>query len=226
MLKLENISKSYKIWKTDSVQILKNINLEIGENEFIAIIGPSWSWKSTLMNIIWLLDREFEWDAILNWVNIKKQKDSKLAELRWKSIWFVFQNYSLIPRISALDQILIPLDYAKVPRNEWVQRAKTYLDKVGLLDKIKSKPNEMSWGQNQRVSIARALASHPSIILADEPTWALDSKTWAEILDLFEKIHSEWKTVIIITHDSWVAARAKRIIEIKDWEIVGDRRRE
>ena len=174
MLKLENVSKSYKIWKTDTVQVLKNINLEIGENEFIAIIWPSWSWKSTLMNIIWLLDREFEWDAILNWVNIKKQKVSKLAELRWKSIWFVFQNYSLIPRISALDQILIPLDYAKVPRNEWIKRAKTYLDKVGLLDKIKSKPNEMSWWQNQRVSIARALASHPSIILADEPTWALD----------------------------------------------------
>ena len=210
------------VWKT--LKILKWINVEINPWDFVSIMWPSWSWKSTLMNIIWLLDREFDWLVEINWVNVAKQKDSSLADLRWKHIWFVFQNYSLIPRISALDQIMIPLDYQKIPKKESISRAKIYLEKVWLLDKLKSKPNEMSGWQNQRVSIARALSTYPSIILADEPTWALDSKTWAEILDLFEKIHSEWKTVVIITHDKWVAQRAKRVIEIKDWEIVGDTR--
>lgn len=222
MLKLINISKSYKIWKDNSITVLKDINLEIKVGEFVAIIWPSWSWKSTLMNIIWLLDKEFDWILQLNDIEIKNQKDNILADLRWRNIGFVFQNYSLISRIWSIDQILIPLEYQKIPKKEAILKAKLFLQKVWLEDKWKSKPNELSWWQCQRVAIARALATNPTIILADEPTWALDSKTWKEILDLFEKINSEWKTIIIITHDKTVASRAKRIIEIKDWEILND----
>ncbi len=219
MLKLNNIKKSYKLWKNDSIEILKWINLEIKSWEFVAIVWPSWSWKSTLMNIIWMLDTPTSWEYFLNDKRVDNLKDSSQSLVRSKNIWFIFQNYSLLPRISALNQVMIPLEYAWFTNKKSQELAKLYLEKVWLWDKLKNKPNELSGWQSQRVAIARALVVNPSIILADEPTWALDSKTWEEILNLFKEINKEWKTVIIITHDQNIAKKAWRIINIKDWEI-------
>lgn len=219
MLKLNNIKKSYKLWKNDSIEILKWISLEIKSWEFVAIVWPSWSWKSTLMNIIWMLDTPTSWEYFLNDKRVDNLKDSSQSLVRSKNIWFIFQNYSLLPRISALNQVMIPLEYAWFTNKKSQELAKLYLEKVWLWDKLKNKPNELSGWQSQRVAIARALVVNPSIILADEPTWALDSKTWEEILNLFKEINKEWKTVIIITHDQNIAKKAWRIINIKDWEI-------
>jgi putative ABC transport system ATP-binding protein len=220
MLKLENISKYYHSWTENEVQVLSGVSLSIQAWEFVAIIGPSGSGKSTLMNIIWLLDTEFEGEYLLHGKSTKNQSDNELASLRGKEIGFIFQNYSLIPRLSALDQVQIPLWYQWIKGKESYDIALKYLKKVGLWEKIHNKPNELSGWQNQRVAIARALATHPSIILADEPTWALDSKTGSEILDIFKSINEEGKTVIVITHDPKVASKAKRIIEIADGKIV------
>lgn len=219
MIKLNNITKSYKLWKNDSIQILKWINLEIKSWEFVAIVWPSWSWKSTLMNLIWMLDTPSSWEYFLNNLRVDNLKDSRQSLVRSQSIWFIFQNYSLLPRISALNQVMIPLEYAWFSNKKSQNLAKIYLEKVWLWDKLKNKPNELSGWQSQRVAIARALVVNPSIILADEPTWALDSKTWEEILNLFKEINKEWKTVIIITHDLNIASKASRVINIKDWEL-------
>lgn len=220
MLSLKNITKSYKLWKNDSIQILKWIDLEIKSGEFVAIIWPSWSWKSTLMNIIWMLDLPSSGEYYLNWERVDNLKDSKQWKIRSRKIGFIFQNYSLLPRISAVDQVMIPLGYQWFSNKEAKALATKYLQKVWLWDKLKNRPNELSWWQSQRVAIARALVVNPDIILADEPTWALDSVTWEEILNLFKEINKEWKTVIIITHDPSIAQKANRIIKIKDWEIV------
>lgn len=220
MLTLKNITKSYKLTKDENILILKKINLEIKAWEFVAIIWPSWSWKSTLMNIIWMLDTPSSWEYFLSWIQIDKLSDSKMSDVRARKIWFIFQNYSLLPRMSALDQVSLPLFYQWLNSNESKKLAKNFLEKVWLWDKLKNKPNELSGWQCQRVAIARALVVNPDIILADEPTWALDSKTWDEILSLFRQINNDWKTVIIITHDSNIASKADRIIKIKDWEIV------
>jgi len=220
MISLKNITKSYKLWKNDSIQILKWINLEIKSWEFVAIIWPSWSWKSTLMNIIWMLDTPTTWEYYLNNDRVDNLKDWKQWKIRSRKIGFIFQNYSLLPRISAVDQVMIPLGYQWYSTSESKALAIKYLQKVWLWDKLKNRPNELSWWQSQRVAIARALVVNPDIILADEPTWALDSKTWEEILNLFKEINKEWKTVIIITHDPWIAKKANRVINIKDGEIV------
>lgn len=220
MLSLKNITKSYKLWKNDSIQILKWIDLEIKSGEFVAIIWPSWSWKSTLMNIIWMLDLPSSGEYYLNWERVDNLKDSKQWKIRSRKIGFIFQNYSLLPRISAVDQVMIPLGYQWFSNKEAKALATKYLQKVWLWDKLKNRPNELSWWQSQRVAIARALVVNPDIILADEPTWALDSVTWEEILNLFKEINKEWKTVIIITHDPSIAQKANRIVKIKDWEIV------
>lgn len=220
MIELKNIIKSYKLWNNDSIDILKSINLNISKWEFVAIIWPSWSWKSTLMNIIWMLDSPTSWEYYLGWTRVDKLKDSIQAEIRSKKIWFIFQNYSLLPRMSALEQVILPLSYQWISSKDAKKKAIEFLNKVWLGDKVKNRPNELSWWQSQRVAIARALVVNPDIILADEPTWALDSKTWEEILNLFKEINSEWKTVIIITHDISIAEKASRIIKIKDWEIV------
>lgn len=220
MLKLKNITKDYQLWKAWTIHILKWINLEINSWEFVAIIWPSGSWKSTLMNIIWMLDVPTSWEYYLNWERIDNLKDSKMSDIRAKKIGFIFQNYSLLPRMTALEQVVIPLWYQWLSTKESKKLATEFLDKVWLIEKIKNKPNELSWWQSQRVAIARALVVNPDIILADEPTWALDSKTWEEILSLFRKINNEGKTVIIITHDNSIAEKADRIIRIKDWEIV------
>lgn len=220
MLQLKDITKSYALWKNESIQILKGINLTIEQWEFVAIIWPSWSGKSTLMNIIWMLDIPTSGEYYLNNHRVDNLSDSKQSDIRAKSIGFIFQNYSLLPRISACDQVMIPLGYQWYSTSEAKKLAIEYLAKVGLGDKLKNRPNELSWWQSQRVAIARALVVNPDIILADEPTWALDSKTGEEILELFKNINAEWKTVIIITHDPSIAAKAKRVIKIKDGEIV------
>lgn len=220
MLQLKNITKSYSLWKLGSIQILKWINIEIDSWEFVAIVWPSGSWKSTLMNIIWMLDIPTSWEYYLSDTRIDNLKDSKMSDIRAKKIWFIFQNYSLLPRMSALEQVMIPLWYQWFSNKEAKKLASEYLEKVWLWDKLKNKPSELSWWQSQRVAIARALVVNPDIILADEPTWALDSKTGEEILNLFKEINKSWKTVIIITHDNEIAKKAWRIIKIKDGEIV------
>lgn len=220
MIKLKNITKTYKLWKNNEIVILKWLNIEIKEWEFVAIVGPSGSWKSTLMNIIWMLDTPTTWEYHLNWVRVDNLKDSKQSVIRSKSIGFIFQNYSLLPRINALSQVIIPLEYQWINGSKSRELAKKYLEKVWLWDKLKNRPSELSWWQSQRVAIARALVVNPDVILADEPTWALDSKTWEEILALFKSINKDWKTVVIITHDSTVAQKADRIIHIKDGEII------
>lgn len=220
MLIFKDITKSYELWKLGSIQILKWINLEIKTWEFIAIVWPSGSWKSTLMNIIWMLDIPTSGEYYLSWERIDTLKDSKISDIRAKKIGFIFQNYSLLPRMSALEQVMIPLWYQGYSNKEAKKLALEYLWKVWLSDKFKNKPSELSWWQSQRVAIARALVVNPDIILADEPTWALDSKTWEEILNLFKEINKSWKTVIIITHDDSIAQKAGRVIKIKDGEIV------
>jgi len=220
MLIFKNITKSYELWKLGSIDILKWINLEIKAWEFIAIVWPSGSWKSTLMNIIWMLDIPTSGEYYLSWERIDTLKDSKISDIRAKKIGFIFQNYSLLPRMSALEQVMIPLWYQGYSNKEAKKLALEYLWKVWLSDKFKNKPSELSGWQSQRVAIARALVVNPDIILADEPTWALDSKTWEEILNLFKEINKSWKTVIIITHDDSIAQKAGRVIKIKDGEIV------
>lgn len=222
MLILKNITKDYQLGKTWIIHILRWINLHIEWWDFVSIVWPSGSGKSTLMNIIGMLDTPTSWEYFLSWVRIDTLKDAKMSEIRAKKIGFIFQNYSLLPRISAVDQVMIPLLYQWYGSREARKLAITYLEKVWLGDKLKNRPNELSWGQSQRVAIARALVVNPDIILADEPTWALDSKTWWEILDLFGEINASGKTVILITHDPEVAKKTKKIIKIKDGEIVDD----
>lgn len=220
MITLKDITKSYQLWKLDSIQILKWINIEIKSGEFVAIIWPSWSGKSTLMNIIGMLDTPTTWEYFLNGERVDNLSDSKQSDIRAKKIGFIFQNYSLLPRISAQEQVMIPLWYQGFSSKESKELSFQFLQKVWLWDKLKNRPNELSWWQSQRVAIARALVVNPDIILADEPTGALDSKTWEEILELFREINREWKTVIIITHDPSIAAKADRIIQLKDGEVV------
>lgn len=220
MLSLKNITKDYNLGKAWVIHILKGINVEIQSGDFVSIVGPSGSWKSTLMNIIGMLDTPTSGEYTLSGVKITWLKDSKMSDIRAKKIWFIFQNYSLLPRIPALDQVMMPLLYLWYASKEAKKLAKEYLEKVWLGDKLKNRPNELSGWQSQRVAIARALVINPEIILADEPTWALDSQTGAEILELFSKINASWKTVIIITHDPEIAKKTKKIIKIKDGEIL------
>lgn len=204
------------MWE-EVVQVLKWIDLNISKWEFVSIMGPSGSWKSTLMNIIWMLDTQTSWEYLLNGLNISNTKDSHKTRLRWDNIWFVFQNYSLIPRVSTVKQVMVPLLYSGVSKHEAKERAIKALEKVWLWDKIKNRPDELSWGQKQRVAIARALVVNPAIILADEPTGALDTKTWEEVMELFKELNDEWKTIIVITHEPEIAQKTKRIITVRDW---------
>ena len=219
MLSLKNITKSYKAW--DNVfTVLNWIDLEIQEWEYVAIMWPSGSWKSTLMNIIWMLDNSDSWEYYIDWQRVDNMRETKRSLIRRENIWFVFQNYSLIPRLNVLEQVKLPLLYQWVWNYEANQRAMTAIKRVWLEWKERNMPNELSGWQKQRVAIARALVIKPKIILADEPTWALDSKTSQEVMNLFDELNAEGKTIIVITHEKEIADRTKRMILVRDWKVI------
>lgn len=218
---LVKLSKVNKVYETGEISFkaLKNINLVIAKNEFVAIIGASGSGKSTLMNIIGLLDKPTSGTYELEGQDASKLDEDRLAGIRNQRIGFVFQSFNLLPRTSALDNVAMPLIYAGVSKKERTGKAKLALTQVGLGDKLSSHPNQLSGGQQQRVAIARALVNNPEIILADEPTGNLDSRSGKEIMEIFKKLNKEGKTIIMITHETEIAKHAKRIIRIKDGEI-------
>ena len=213
-----DIRKEYKMGD-ETVYANDGITLDIDKGEFVAIVGKSGSGKSTLMNIIGALDVPTSGTYLLGGKNVGKLSDNQLADIRNKMIGFVFQQYNLLPRMSIMENVELPLLYAHVSARERERRAMEALEKVGLSEKAKQMPKQLSGGQQQRVSIARALAANPSLILADEPTGALDSKTSRQVLDFFKKIHEDGNTVIMITHDNSIAVEAKRVIRIADGKI-------
>jgi len=223
VIKMNEIVKRYYIGQPNELQILNGINLEVNENEFISIVGESGSGKSTLMNIIGALDRPTSGSYFLDGQSIANMSDACLSDVRNKKIGFVFQSFFLIPRTSALKNVELPLMYAGIPKKRRRERAMELLELVGMADRATHRPNELSGGQNQRVAIARALSNNPSIILADEPTGALDSKTGHIVMDIFHKLHEEQKkTVVLITHSPELAKETQRIITISDGSIVSE----
>jgi putative ABC transport system ATP-binding protein len=204
------------------VHALQDISMDIRKNEYVALMGPSGSGKSTLMNLIGCLDTPTEGKYWLNQTEVSTMTDDELAHVRNKEIGFVFQTFNLLPRLTALENVALPLVYAGVPRKERLKKAQEVLDSVGLGDRVEHKPNELSGGQRQRVAIARALVNDPSIILADEPTGNLDSKTSIEIMDIFDKIHKEGNTVILVTHEPDIAEKAKRVVWLRDGLVESD----
>lgn len=223
MIKLCNVIKIYRSGNNE-VKALNNVTLQISKGESVAIVGASGSGKSTMMNILGGLDSQFEGDYYLNDINIRNFDRTQLAKIRNKDLGFVFQQYNLISELTVIENIELPLLYRGIPKNDRIQLAQQSLYKVGLQEKENQYPSQLSGGQQQRVSIARALAGNPSVILADEPTGALDSKTGNEILSLMKTLNDEGTTVIVITHDMNVAKKMKRIIKIMDGEIISDER--
>lgn len=221
VIHLDNTEKSY-FMGMQAIPVLKGINLDIFRNEYVALMGPSGSGKSTLMNILGCLDSLTAGTYILNGKDVSKMADNDLAEVRNKEIGFVFQQFNLLPRLSAAENVALPLIYAGVARKERMERSMEVLAKVGLADRSHHKPNEMSGGQMQRVAIARALINNPSIILADEPTGNLDSKTSIEVMDIFGKIQASGNTVVLVTHEEDIAAYAKRVVRLRDGLIESD----
>jgi putative ABC transport system ATP-binding protein len=221
IIHLDNIRKSY-FMGNQAIPVLKGINLDIFKNEYVALMGPSGSGKSTLMNILGCLDSPTAGSYILNAKDVSKMPDNDLAEVRNKDIGFVFQQFNLLPRLNAAENVALPLVYAGIPKKERIERAMEVLAKVGLADRSHHKPNEMSGGQIQRVAIARALINNPAIILADEPTGNLDSKTSVEVMDIFDKIQQAGNTVILVTHEEDIAKYAKRIVRLRDGIIESD----
>ncbi len=219
ILELKNIYKNY-IQGSMEVPVLKDINLSVEEGEYVAIMGPSGSGKTTLMNIIGCLDKPTSGTYLLGGEDIGAYKDKELSLVRNKSIGFVFQTFNLMPRQSALDNVALPLQYAKVPKKERKQRCMDALAKVGLEERVNFKPTQLSGGQKQRVAIARAIVNEPVILLADEPTGALDSKSGLQVMELFKKLHEEGATIIMITHSDEIAAYADRTIRIIDGELI------
>jgi putative ABC transport system ATP-binding protein len=218
VIRLESIVKNYKIG-TILVEALRAVSLVIRKNEFVALMGPSGSGKSTLMNILGCLDTPTSGSYLLNGEDVSKMDDNALAEIRNRQIGFVFQTFNLLPRSTALENVMLPLIYAGVGKAKRIELAKQTLEEVKLGDRMAHRPNELSGGQRQRVAIARALVNHPAIILADEPTGNLDSKTSVEILGLLEQIHKMGNTVIIVTHEEDIAQHAHRIIRLMDGKI-------
>jgi len=221
MIHLENIQKSYYLGKQE-LKVLKGISLEIFKNDYVALMGPSGSGKSTLMNILGCLDSPTAGKYILNNADVSQMIDDDLAEVRNKEIGFVFQQFNLLPRLTAAENVALPLIYNGTPKKIRNEQALEMLRRVGLEDRSHHKPNELSGGQNQRVAIARALVNNPSIILADEPTGNLDSKTSVEIMHIFDKIQSDGNTVILVTHEEDIANFARRIIRLRDGIIESD----
>lgn len=219
LLHLEKVSKTYQV-DSFAVKVLNHISLEIKKNDFIAIVGPSGSGKSTLMNLMGLLDTPTSGRIFLDGKDVSHLDESKLAEIRNRKIGFVFQTFNLIPRTSALVNVELPLIYAGVPDEERKKRSLEMLIEMGLEKRVEHFPNQLSGGEQQRVAIARALINRPSLILADEPTGNLDSKTGAQILEIFRKLNKEGNTIVLITHDLEIAKAAKRIVKIYDGQIV------
>ncbi|MFO7575659.1 MAG: ABC transporter ATP-binding protein [Bacteroidales bacterium] len=221
VIELSDIVKNYQIG-TVVVRALRSVSIDIKRNEYVAIMGPSGSGKSTLMNIIGCLDTATRGTYVLNGTDVSQMDDDMLAEIRNKEIGFIFQTFNLLPRYTALENVTLPLIYAGVGKAEREEMAKKTLDQVGLADRMTHKPNELSGGQRQRVAIARALINKPSILLADEPTGNLDSKTSADIMALLDDIHDLGNTVIVVTHEEDIARHAHRIIRLMDGEVSSD----
>ena len=224
IIHLEQIRKSYFMGKQE-VSVLKGLNLDINKNEYVALMGPSGSGKSTLMNILGCLDSPTAGRYILNGQDVSKMEDDDLAEVRNKEIGFVFQQFNLMPRLTALENVALPLVYAGISKRQRTEMAMDVIQKVGLEERSHHKPNELSGGQNQRVAIARALVNNPSLILADEPTGNLDTKTSIEIMDIFSKIQASGNTVLLVTHEEDIANHAHRIVRLRDGVIESDKRR-
>lgn len=219
MIKIEHMYKIYKMG-TNSVNALNGIDIHIKPKEFVAIVGPSGSGKSTLMNMIGCLDTPTKGNYYLDGQEISKMRDDKLADIRNRKIGFVFQGFNLLTKLTALENVELPLVYMGIGRKERHKMALEALDRVGLLDRVHHKPTELSGGQQQRVAIARALSSRPPIILADEPTGALDSKSGTEIMQMIHELHQEGKTIVLITHENDIAQQAEKIIRIHDGKVI------
>ena len=225
LIEMHGIRKSYYIGKPNELEILHGIDLTVYPGEFVAIVGESGSGKSTLMNIIGVLDKPTAGEYTLDGVNIHDAKDNQLADIRNRKIGFVFQTYNLIGRQSALKNVELPMLYAGVPGGERTRRAKEWLERVGMGERMKHQPNELSGGQKQRVAIARAMVNEPALILADEPTGALDSQTSRTVMDLFHEMHNTYhKTIVLITNNPELADECERVLTLRDGLIVGERK--
>ena len=218
VINLDKIVKNYYVGSI-TVRALRSVSIDIQKNEYVAIMGPSGSGKSTLMNLIGCLDTATDGKYVLNGKDVSKMEDNALAEIRNSEIGFVFQTFNLLPRYTALENVMLPLVYAGVSKSDRMERAKQSLNDVGLGDRMDHKPNELSGGQRQRVAVARALVNNPSIILADEPTGNLDSKTSTDIMKLIGEIHEKGNTIILVTHEESIARFAHRIIRLIDGEV-------
>lgn len=221
VVSLQNVFKTYTMGDT-TIDVLKGVSLTISKGEFVAIIGPSGSGKSTLMHIIGLLDKASTGKVFLEGDEVSTLSETELAVLRNKHIGFVFQFFNLLPRTTSIDNVILPLTYSRIPKNEWTQKAQELLTIVGLAERMHHTPSQLSGGQQQRVAIARALINSPSIVLADEPTGNLDSKSGDEIMAFFKKLNEQGNTIVLVTHEPDIAKQAKRIIEVRDGNIVRD----
>ena len=224
IIKVSHLKRDFALG-SNWIQVLKGIDLDIKKGEYVALMGPSGSGKSTLMNILGCLDTPTSGEYILNGKDVSKMNDNELAEIRNKEIGFVFQTFNLLPRTTALQNVALPLVYAGKSKTQRTQRASEVLTQVGLADRMDHQPNQLSGGQRQRVAVARALVNTPSIILADEPTGNLDTKTSIEIMGLFDEIHAQGNTVILVTHEEDIAEHAHRIIRLRDGVIENDTRK-
>ncbi|MCY2687836.1 ABC transporter ATP-binding protein [Salinimicrobium sp. TH3] len=225
VIKIRQITRDFNLGQ-EVVKVLKGIDLEIEKGEYVAFMGPSGSGKSTLMNLLGCLDTPTSGQYILNGKDVSKMTDDELAEIRNKEIGFVFQTFNLLPRTTALENVALPMIYAGASKSQRKERAEKVLADVGLADRMDHKPNQLSGGQRQRVAVGRALVNNPSIILADEPTGNLDSKTSLEIMNLFDEIHRSGNTVILVTHEEDIARHAHRIIRLRDGMIESDEKKE